>query len=298
VTRARSSVELRVERGELPAAKRAHDDAAILFPLTTSVVSLELGGGREERRDERLDRASFAIVPPAARYRVRAKGATTTLVTVVLSAGLRATAAREYRPYIDPARFVSLLETARVLPRTRWVDELVHRYVFERDRCARHASRASQFLETELAKEVYFLCRDRDEQRTRASVVREEGDLVTRARALLDENLTHPVSMRELASACHASESTLLRAFTRELGTTPGAYARERRLDASLLLIQAGRYSVGEVAERSGYATLAAFTSAFRKRFGIPPSATKKTDTALELVLPEGDRARRKRRSL
>ena len=43
-----------------------------------------------------------------------------------------------------------------------------------------------------------------------------------------------------------------------------------------VLLIEAGRYSIGEVAERVGYRGQAAFAAAFHKKFRVPPSKVLK----------------------
>lgn len=283
---------LRLERSaELGARARVDRHPAIVVPIDRSVVVVEPAGGAPER----IDRASIAVVPAGLSYRVRAKSAVTTLATLVIGPAARAAAAREYRPYVDERRFDALLGELRVLPRTRWVDELVARYVFERDACEKHGSFAAIFLETEITKELYFLCVERVERRTRASVVREESDLVVRARAWIDDNLYAALRVGELARRCRTSESTLLRAFQRELGTTPAAYARDRRLDASLLLLQDGRYSVGEVATRVGYASLAAFTAAFRRRFDRAPSTLRRVDGSLEVLRPDGRPLRRNR---
>ena len=47
---------------------------------------------------------------------------------------------------------------------------------------------------------------------------------------------------------------------------------RARRLDESLLLLKSKRYAVGEVATMVGYKNFAAFSQAFRARFGVKPS--------------------------
>ena len=294
---------LRVERSadlDARARPRVERCPALIVPLETSVVVLEVG----DARPERVDRASFALVPAKMPYRVRAKSSVTTLATLLVADGARERACREYRPHVDARRFAELLATPRVLPRTRWVDEIMHRYVFERDVCGKHASAAAAFLETELAKELYFLCAERDELQRRASVVSEEGDVVARARAWIDENLFAPLRVGDLARHTGTSESTLLRAFQREVGRAPAAYARERRLDAALLLLQSGRHTVGEVAARVGYASLAAFTAAFTRRFERAPSSVRRADDALEMLPPHGNpprgrgTPRRKRTSL
>lgn len=223
-----------------------------------------------------------------------------TLASVLLGTRAMATACREYAGHMESARFGELLSVPRVLTRTRWVDELVHRYVFEREVCEKHDSQAARFLEAELAKEVFFLCKERDERRSRASVLTEEASVVARARAIIDQHLADPLPVAALATHCHVSESTLLRAFARELGVSPGHYARERRLEGALLLLKSERYSVGEVAARVGYASLAAFTGAFHRRFGAPPSSMRTPESQLQRLPPHGaapvPRARRRKR--
>ena len=217
------------------------------------------------------------------------------LATLPVEAAARKRACEEYRGHIVAARFNDLLGVPRILPRTRWIDEVVQRYVFERNVCEKHGSMAATFLETEIAKEVYFLSKERDEAYTRTTVVHEEGDVARRARGWLEDNLFKPLRASDVARHCHTSESTLLRAFKREFQTTPAAYARERRLDAAMLLLKSKRYTVTEVAARVGYATLPAFTIAFRRRFGSAPSSSRMTDNGLEMLPPHGSPPRKAR---
>jgi len=278
---------------ELDPRKRVHAAAALIAPLESNVVELHWHG----RRD-RIDRAVLAVVPAHLEYRLRAMSPVTAVATLLVDEGVRRRACREYRGELDAPRFTALLAEPQVLPRTRWVDELLHRYVFEREVCGAHQTQAASFLEVELAKELFFLCKERQERRSRASVVHEEDALVVRARGFIEANLGAPLRIDALARSCHTSESTLLRAFRRELRQTPASYARERRLDAALLLVQSGRYTVGQVADRVGYHSLAAFTSAFHRRFGAPPSEMRRTGHALDVLPPEGSPARRKRRNV
>ena len=131
------------------------------------------------------------------------------------------------------------------------------------------------FLETELIKELYFLADEQRAGRARAPVVGEGSALVERARAAIEASLFAPFAMAALARACHASESSLTRAFKQALGITPGAYVRERRLDEAMPLLESGRYSVGEVATRVGYARQAAFAAAFQRKFHVAPSSVR-----------------------
>jgi len=93
-----------------------------------------------------------------------------------------------------------------------------------------------------------------------------------RALRHVEDHLFDVDVLRDLAKASAASPSTLLRAFKREVGEGPLAYVRTRRLDEALLLLKSRSHTVGEVSALVGYRNLAAFSHAFRARFGVRPS--------------------------
>lgn len=244
----------------------------------------------------RVDRAKLAVVPARLRFRLSASTAIASTALVELGAAAEEAFFREYAGDVDRSTYAEVLSQPRVLPRTRWVHELVHRAVFEWTVCEKRDSQAARFLETELVKEVYFLGKEALARRTRASVVRDDAPLVARARALLDAHLFEDLGLRALCKRLGASESTLARAFQREVGASPAAYRRGRRLDEARLILETGVYSASEVAHHVGYATLAAFSAAFSRRFGEPPSAARGRGVAGACVLPpHGEPPRRHR---
>jgi AraC-like DNA-binding protein len=241
--------------------------AALLVP-TDGIVAL---------RDRTLDRASIEVLPAGDRALVTATSPVAHVLLLAPSAGLVAHVVRTYGGEIDARLLSRYLGTPQVLPRTNWFNEVAHRYLFERAVCKKRDNEATRFLETEIVKEIYFLSRSRDEARDRASVVESGTELVKRAQATIDEHLFDTDVVARLARTCGASESTLLRAFKRELAQTPAAYVRARRLDESMLLLKSRRYAVGEIALMVGYRTFAAFSHAFRERFGVRPSDVRPT---------------------
>ena len=171
---------------------------------------------------------------------------------------------------------VRVLATAVVIPRTKWISELIHRYAFEREVCQKSNNVVTSFLETEILKEWYFIRRDAETNaspRFRRSHLAQDAPLLARATAYIDEHLAGPITVEAIAKAVHASPSAVLRTFQAELGIAPASYVRARRLDAALVLLREGQRSVGEVAAQVGYGAVAAFSSAFRARLGEPPSA-------------------------
>jgi AraC-like DNA-binding protein len=292
-------ISLRIERGaDLAGKPRIDSLPALLLPFESSVVELSMEGSAAQR----IDRASFALVPARVRYRVLAVSPVTNLLTLLIGQTARTRTCREYRPHVEAAQLDLVLGAPRLFSRTRWVDELANRYVFERHVCEKHTSAAARFLETEITKELFFLGKEALADKTRASVVHEGSDVVRRAREWIEDHLFSPLPIEELARRCHTSPSSLLRAFRKELGIAPATYVRDRRLDESLLLLQSGRHSVGEVATRVGYQNVSAFTAAFSRRFKSTPSTARPAAGGAERLPPQGTAAkktkRRNRRSL
>lgn len=283
---------LSVERdAEALGRERVEVAPALVFPLERCVLALEVAG-----HEHRLDRASFGLLPARVPYRLSARTDVAGVVTLRVGEGARRAASGEYAPHFVDATFAEIVAAPRVFPRTRWVDEIVQRYVFERVVCERHASAAARFLETEITKELFFLGKEQLAAQTRASAVEQEGDLIARARQWLEAHLFEPLHVGALARHCRTSESTLLRAFRRAVGVPPIAYVRRRRLEEALGLLESGRYTASEVAARVGYASQAAFSVAFRQQYGSAPSRVRPKADAARVLPPHGEPPVRRRR--
>jgi AraC-like DNA-binding protein/mannose-6-phosphate isomerase-like protein (cupin superfamily) len=78
------------------------------------------------------------------------------------------------------------------------------------------------------------------------------------------------VSNAAWAVRTNMSERAFTRRFRAETGDSPAVWRGRARLLAAVPLLRSG--SVSEVAGRLGYASPAAFTAAFTRTFGVPPS--------------------------
>jgi len=236
--------------------------------VNTDAGSLEV----RTRSVQHVDRASFLVVPARTAAQVSARGPLGRALVLEVSPALVRHVVETYAGEIETAALRRYLGEQQLLPRTTWVNELCHRYLFERAVCRKRDTEATRFLETEIVKEVYFLCRDRERKGVRKTCLEVDGPLVARALAEIEAHLFEADVVTRLPRACGTSESTLLRAFKRELGLAPLAFVRARRLDEASLLLKTRRFTVGEVAGKVGYASLASFSAAFRARFGQQPS--------------------------
>jgi AraC-like DNA-binding protein len=102
--------------------------------------------------------------------------------------------------------------------------------------------------------------------------------VVRRVVELIDSAPETAFTVADLAECAGVSERSLHAAFRRQLGTSPMAYVRRRRLDQAhdelLRLDPSAGVRVTDVALRHGFAHTGRFAAAYRERFGEPPSAT------------------------
>lgn len=102
------------------------------------------------------------------------------------------------------------------------------------------------------------------------------SDIVEKALAYINDNLSYPIRVGEIAKEVNVSINTLERRFKQFLDVSPVAYIRKKRLVNAAKLLSKG-YSVTEAAENSGFCDCSEFISLFRKTYGQTPYAYKKT---------------------
>lgn len=80
-----------------------------------------------------------------------------------------------------------------------------------------------------------------------------------------------PWTIAQLANAAALSRSVFFDRFTRAVGAPPMEYLLGWRMEIAKHLLRDERMTVGEVAERVGYASTSTFSTAFSRHFGVPP---------------------------
>jgi AraC-like DNA-binding protein len=95
---------------------------------------------------------------------------------------------------------------------------------------------------------------------------------IERARAFIHDHQDRPLTLDEIAARAALSRFHLSRSFAEVHGLPPLAYHRRLRLEGAARLLRQGSASPTDLADRLGYASLSAFTRAFRQAYGVPPS--------------------------
>lgn len=103
-------------------------------------------------------------------------------------------------------------------------------------------------------------------------------------RAILDFVNTHfsepDMGLKRLALEFSFSEVYLSHLFRQIAGTTFSSYLEQLRMDEAAGLLRATRMTVDQVAEHVGYGSAHVFRRAFKRRFGVSPSAFVDSVTA------------------
>ena len=88
----------------------------------------------------------------------------------------------------------------------------------------------------------------------------------------VDQHLDEPLSLDALAQQFYLSKFYLVHLFRENTGLSVHQYLLKKRLAACCDAMQGGA-AVGEVCRRWGFGDYSAFYRAFRKEYGMSPSA-------------------------
>jgi AraC-like DNA-binding protein len=170
------------------------------------------------------------------------------------------------RAYLRPGTRSALLPASAPLAQlaTRLVE---HGY---------RGSLADLFLESSaLAFVLQLATMLRDEARIARRLSPWHSRRVAEAREILDAHLANPPSSTELARQVGVNLTTLQENFKAAYGTTLFAYVRAERLKLARHLICEQGLGIAEAGYSVGFGNPAAFTAAYRRHFGQPPSAER-----------------------
>lgn len=109
-------------------------------------------------------------------------------------------------------------------------------------------------------------------ERVAGLVGRKQYDRVMQAREILDANLADPPKSLDLARQVGVCLTTLQTNFKAAFGQSIFGYVRRQRLDLSRRLLRDTELSVAEIGYRVGFSNAAAFTAAYRRQYGFPPT--------------------------
>jgi AraC-like DNA-binding protein len=94
----------------------------------------------------------------------------------------------------------------------------------------------------------------------------------------LNERLSEPVSLEEMAMEAGLSKSHFVRAFGNSFGRTPMRELRARRLARAATILESGSEPITAIAAALGFSDQSHFTRMFRATYGMTPAEWRRTN--------------------
>lgn len=102
-------------------------------------------------------------------------------------------------------------------------------------------------------------------------------ELQIRLHAFLDEKLSDEnLTVKQVAAAMYLGKSQMVRTIKKKTGFTTEQYILRHRLHRALHLLLTTQTSIGEIAGHVGFKSVAHFSNAFKREFGVSPSEIRR----------------------
>jgi AraC-like DNA-binding protein len=96
-------------------------------------------------------------------------------------------------------------------------------------------------------------------------------EVVGRARAYVDANSRHGVSIKQVADACCLSESRLSHVFAEKTGMTLSGYITHVLMHSAIRMLEDTRNTISGISDHLGYPSPQYFSRVFKKFWGYSP---------------------------
>ncbi|WP_179405400.1 GlxA family transcriptional regulator [Burkholderia guangdongensis] len=103
-----------------------------------------------------------------------------------------------------------------------------------------------------------------------------KSDRIQNALNYARQNLSHALTVEELAEVVHLSPRQFSRVFTPETGQSPAKAVEGLRLEAARLMIERSRHPLDVIAKETGFRDRRHMREAFMRGFGLPPQAVRR----------------------
>ncbi|WP_167769035.1 helix-turn-helix domain-containing protein [Nocardia sp. CS682] len=90
--------------------------------------------------------------------------------------------------------------------------------------------------------------------------------------AVMRERLAEPLTLADIAAEVHLSVYHFIRVFREAIGETPHRFLTRLRIEQAQRLLSTTDLTVGQIADRCGFASPGALSSAFLSQVGVRPS--------------------------
>ncbi len=103
----------------------------------------------------------------------------------------------------------------------------------------------------------------------------------------INKHLSEAIDLKTIAEVAMISEFHFCRIFKAYIGESIGVYIARLRMERTAHLLQISDTSLTDIAEKTGYQSQQSLSKAFKKHFGVSPSAFRNLNTYLSAKTPK-----------
>ncbi|ADH87724.1 transcriptional regulator, AraC family [Ancylobacter novellus DSM 506] len=107
--------------------------------------------------------------------------------------------------------------------------------------------------------------------------IRQHEPRVAEAIRIMETHIDRPLTIAAIARRVGVSTRGLETLFQKTVDVSPGVYYVTLRLNAARRLVLDTNLPIADIAERTGFSAIASLSRAYRRQFGAPPSAARRT---------------------
>ncbi|OCN03450.1 AraC family transcriptional regulator [Erysipelotrichaceae bacterium MTC7] len=133
------------------------------------------------------------------------------------------------------------------------------------------------YLEQILIRLIYFDSIDDTPVKTSPMQQKFENELLNEILIFINDNIYSVITIESLCNEFNISRSSLQQLFKTNLNTAPKQYISDLKLNRSKQLIKESKYTISEISNILGFASIHYFSRKFKQQFGITPSDYAKT---------------------
>ncbi|NKB76542.1 MAG: helix-turn-helix domain-containing protein [Gammaproteobacteria bacterium] len=115
------------------------------------------------------------------------------------------------------------------------------------------------------------------QQCTSLGALKNKEPRIARAINIMEENIEAPLSIQKIAHRINLSTRQMENLFSQSLSDSPGAYYRHLRLQTARRFVIDTNLDMYEIMLRTGFASLSAFSRAFKQHFSCSPLQLRQT---------------------
>lgn len=127
------------------------------------------------------------------------------------------------------------------------------------------------FSPARMKAKVYELLYDISKREHYARIYSKTFQPIAKGILYLEQNISHELSIAEIAELCHVSESCFRRLFQQFSGMTPHEYKARNVLRRAKALLRSGDVTISEIAVQLGYEDASYFSRFFKQNTGLTP---------------------------